>query len=62
VAGCCEHGNKPTDSVKGGEFFDELSDSFSRTLLHEGSSGVLNTGTTVPFTRSASVRACLCVV
>jgi hypothetical protein len=22
VAGCCEHGNEPSGSIKGGEFFD----------------------------------------
>jgi hypothetical protein len=22
VAGCCEHGNEPSSSVKGGEFLD----------------------------------------
>jgi hypothetical protein len=26
VAGCCEHGNEPSGSIKGGEFIDELSD------------------------------------
>jgi hypothetical protein len=25
VAGCCEHGNEPLGSVKGGEFLDYLS-------------------------------------
>jgi hypothetical protein len=32
----CEHGNEPSGSIKGGEFLEELSDSFSRrALLHE---------------------------
>jgi hypothetical protein len=22
MAGCCEHGNEPSDSIKGGEFID----------------------------------------
>jgi hypothetical protein len=26
VTGCCEHGNEPSCSIKGGEFFDKLSD------------------------------------
>jgi hypothetical protein len=26
VMGSCEHGNEPSDSVKGKEFFDHLSD------------------------------------
>jgi hypothetical protein len=26
VAGCCEHGNEPSVSMKGGEFLDFLSD------------------------------------
>jgi hypothetical protein len=26
VAGCCEHGNEPSGSIKGGEFLDWLSD------------------------------------
>jgi hypothetical protein len=26
VAGCCEHGNEPSGSIKGGEFVDQLSD------------------------------------
>jgi hypothetical protein len=26
VAGCCEHGNEPSGSVKGGVFLDYLSD------------------------------------
>jgi hypothetical protein len=26
VAGCCEHGNKPSGSITGGEFIDTLSD------------------------------------
>jgi len=26
VAGSCEHGNEPSGSIKGGEFFDQLSD------------------------------------
>jgi hypothetical protein len=37
VAGSCEHGNEPSDSIKGGEFLDYLSVlfiRFSRTLLH----------------------------
>jgi hypothetical protein len=27
VVGSCEHGNEPTDSIKGVEFLDQLSDS-----------------------------------
>jgi hypothetical protein len=36
VAGSCEHGNEPSDSIKGGEFFDYLSDFqlSRRTSLH----------------------------
>jgi hypothetical protein len=26
VAGCCEHGNEPSGSIKSGEFLDQLSD------------------------------------
>jgi hypothetical protein len=26
VAGCCEHSNEPSGSIKGGEFLDKLSD------------------------------------
>jgi hypothetical protein len=26
VAGCCEHGNEPSGSIKGGELLDQLSD------------------------------------
>jgi hypothetical protein len=26
VAGCCEHGNEPSGSIKGGEFVDYLDD------------------------------------
>jgi hypothetical protein len=26
VADCCEHGNEPSRSIKGGEFLDLLSD------------------------------------
>jgi hypothetical protein len=26
VANACEHGNKPSDSIKDGEFLDKLSD------------------------------------
>jgi hypothetical protein len=25
VAGCCEHGNRPSDSIKGGELLDQPS-------------------------------------
>jgi hypothetical protein len=24
MAGCCEHGNEPSGSIKGGEFLDQL--------------------------------------
>jgi len=35
MAGFCEHGHETSNSIKGGEFLDCLSDSFSRrTLLH----------------------------
>jgi hypothetical protein len=27
VVSSCEHGNEPLDSVRGGQFFDQLSDS-----------------------------------
>jgi hypothetical protein len=27
LAGCCKHGSKSSDSIKGGEFLDLLSDS-----------------------------------
>jgi hypothetical protein len=26
VTGCCEHGNEPSGSIKGGEFLDKMSD------------------------------------
>jgi hypothetical protein len=26
VAGCCEHGNEPSGSIRGGEFLNYLSD------------------------------------
>jgi hypothetical protein len=26
VTDCCEHGNEPSGSIKGGEFLDKLSD------------------------------------
>jgi hypothetical protein len=26
VTGCCEHGDEPSDSIKGGEFLDSLSE------------------------------------
>jgi hypothetical protein len=26
VAGCCEHGNELSGSIKGGEFLDQISD------------------------------------
>jgi hypothetical protein len=26
LAGCCEHGNEPSFSIKGGEFLDQLGD------------------------------------
>jgi hypothetical protein len=29
----CEHGNEPSGSINGGEFLDQPSDRFSRTLL-----------------------------
>jgi hypothetical protein len=41
VAGSCEHGNEPSDSIKCSKFFDYLSNyiSFSKiTLFHGGSS------------------------
>jgi hypothetical protein len=28
VASCCEHGNEPSGSIKGGDFLDQLSDCF----------------------------------
>jgi hypothetical protein len=28
VAGSCEHGDEPLGSIKGGEFFDQLSDCY----------------------------------
>jgi hypothetical protein len=28
VAGPCEHGNEPSGSIKGGEFFDQLDNSW----------------------------------
>jgi hypothetical protein len=34
VMGSSEHGNESSGSVKGGEFLDQLSDSFLRTLHH----------------------------
>jgi len=35
VAGCCEHGDEPSISIKGAEFVGQLSDrSFSSSLLH----------------------------
>jgi hypothetical protein len=35
VAGCCEHGNELSGSIKGGEFLDKLSDFSRNTLLNE---------------------------
>jgi hypothetical protein len=35
MAGSCEHSNEPSDSIKGREFLDWVTISFSRTLLHE---------------------------
>jgi len=32
--GSCEHGNKPSGFLKGGEFHDRPNTCFSRTLLH----------------------------
>jgi hypothetical protein len=26
MAGCCEHGNEPSDPIKDGKVFDQLSD------------------------------------
>jgi hypothetical protein len=34
VVDSSKDGNEPSDSIKGGEFLDKLSDSLSRTLLH----------------------------
>jgi hypothetical protein len=38
VAGCCEHGNEPSGSIKGSEFLEQSSDyqlrKKERTLLH----------------------------
>jgi hypothetical protein len=43
VAGCCESGNGPLSSIKGGRFLDKLSDSFSRrTVLYRLSSVLLH--------------------
>jgi hypothetical protein len=37
VAGCCEHGNEPSGSIRGGGFVDLLSDiSFLRRTLFNG--------------------------
>jgi len=33
VRGCCEHSNKPSGSIEGGEFLDQLNDSFSKGLF-----------------------------
>jgi hypothetical protein len=43
VAGSCEHGNDPSGSIKGKEFLDWATVSFSRTLLHVISALVVNT-------------------
>jgi len=32
VVGCCEHGNEPWGSIKGGEFLDQVSDCCSMRL------------------------------
>jgi hypothetical protein len=34
VADSCVHSNEPSGSVKGGEFLNQLSDCYKRTLLH----------------------------
>jgi len=34
VAGSCEHCNEPSESMKGREFLDWRTTSFSRTLFH----------------------------
>jgi hypothetical protein len=34
VAGSCDCGNEPSESIKGREFLDCVTVSFSRTLLH----------------------------
>jgi hypothetical protein len=34
VAGSCEHANEPSRSIKGREFLDTVTVSFSRTHLH----------------------------
>jgi hypothetical protein len=42
VAGCCEHGNEPSGSIKGEEFLDYLSDFVSKEgLLFHGMSYLL---------------------
>jgi len=57
VAGCCEHGNEPSGSIRGGEFLDSLSEMdcsmelisslFARTLIPV--SHVLRCPYTFPF-------------
>jgi hypothetical protein len=35
VADCCEHGDEPSGSIKGGEFLDQLRNhELSRMMLH----------------------------
>jgi hypothetical protein len=37
VAGFCEHGNEPSDSIKKQDFFDKLIEiSFSNNILYRG--------------------------
>jgi len=41
VAGYCEHGNEPSDTIKGGNFWiRRVAISFSRSTLLSGVSGV----------------------
>jgi hypothetical protein len=40
VAGCYEHSNEPPGSIKGGEFLDQLGDSFSKKTVFHGVSNM----------------------
>jgi hypothetical protein len=63
MAGCCEYGNEPSGSIKGGKFLDQLSDFiFSRrTLPHRVSFVIYQSFIPGPFFRNHRVRIEVCV-
>jgi hypothetical protein len=40
VVGFCEHGNKPSDSIRRRDISEKLSDSFLNNILHHGVSNL----------------------